>query len=297
LNRSRVGGTSGSVSATNGNHLFRIDGAWFVCFDHLVGPVKGACNVLSFGISSDESFDLEMNEKYGCNVHSFDPNIETTRFMNARAANPKQAGAVSLEMNKRWHYYKIGLVGNKKLAKESVELIKKGEMATIEQIFELTGTKNKVVDIWKMDIEGYKRPLFENLDVDYVCKYVKQLMFETHWVSALAILNLPKSRSIHPKFPGKDLGQHEYYIAFELLAMYIVRIASSKADKGNAVVIQDRSEYVSKITKLLNDSSKFKQLDSNVTLSRENKLRNYLYTLLERWELDEKGKPTIRVIP
>jgi hypothetical protein len=182
-NRTRVGGMNGQVAAANGDALFRVDGAWFVCMDRLVRPYPNECTILSFGISSDESFDEAMNEKYKCHVHSFDPNIETSRFAHVRSSKPELAEAVKLQVNPSWHFYKVGLVGNKSLARPKVGQIKKGDMATIEQVFELTGTTNKVIDVWKMDIEGYERPVFENLDIDYVCKYVKQFMFETHWVS------------------------------------------------------------------------------------------------------------------
>jgi FkbM family methyltransferase len=155
--------------------------------DKLVRPRENQCTVLSFGINHDESFDLQMNEKYGCHVHSFDPDVETQRFGQARIrlnqlGDLSAASKPGLEVNEKWHFYSVGLTGVAEPLKDEKRDEKKKKLMTIEQIYDLTGTRNKVIDIWKMDIEGYERAVFEKLDMDYVCKYVKQFMFETHWV-------------------------------------------------------------------------------------------------------------------
>jgi hypothetical protein len=177
----RVGGMTGHVQAAK-DELFRIDGAWFVCMDEGVRPSFNHCTVLSFGISTDESFDAEMNEKFGCRVHSFDPNVETQRFGDKRRNTPGLGERDVLAVNDKWHFYRVGL---KAVAPNSSAETKTDNLKTIEQIYDLTGTRNQVIDVWKMDIEGYERPVLENLDIDYVCKYVKQFMFETHWVKML----------------------------------------------------------------------------------------------------------------
>jgi FkbM family methyltransferase len=188
LNRVRIGGQWDSVKAAKDDLLFRIDGAWFICADKLVGPRVYHCTVLSFGISFDDSFDLSMNEKYGCHVHSFDPNVEARRFLEARIRrhgkvdDPVKYSRIKVKNN--WHFYRFGLTGIAVPPSEnSNETTQRNNLLTIEQIYDLTGTRNQVIDIWKMDIEGHERAVFENLDMDYVCKYVKQFMFETHWVS------------------------------------------------------------------------------------------------------------------
>ena len=48
-------------------------------------------------------------------------------------------------------------------------------------------------------------------------------------------------------------------------------IVISKADKGNAVVIQNTSDYKRKVSELLSHSDKFKTLEENVTKAREEK--------------------------
>jgi hypothetical protein len=51
--RKRIGGLANLVSKTN-DPLWRIDGAWFICFDEKLAPKKDSCNILSFGIDKDE---------------------------------------------------------------------------------------------------------------------------------------------------------------------------------------------------------------------------------------------------
>ena len=53
-----------------------------------------------------------------------------------------------------------------------------------------------------------------------------------------------------------------------------------KPDKGNAVVVLDRSVYKSKIYNILSDTSKFRQLSSDPTVTRQTKLCNFLLKLL-----------------
>ena len=52
------------------------DGGWWVCADLLESDrdrAGGKCSVYSFGIKDDWSFDETMSDKFGCDVHGFDP--------------------------------------------------------------------------------------------------------------------------------------------------------------------------------------------------------------------------------
>ena len=64
--------------------FYRIEGAWFVCFDKEVAPINNNCTVLSFGINSDCTFDVEMNKTFGCQVKSLDLFIEHELFSTIR---------------------------------------------------------------------------------------------------------------------------------------------------------------------------------------------------------------------
>jgi hypothetical protein len=49
------------------------DGGYVICEDVAPGP---ACLVYSYGIGDDDSFDVGMRDRYGCEVHQFDPTIQ-----------------------------------------------------------------------------------------------------------------------------------------------------------------------------------------------------------------------------
>ena len=52
-----------------------------------------------------------------------------------------------------------------------------------------------------------------------------------------------------------------------------------KPDKGNGVVVLDRSDYDQGILKIINDSSKFRPIKEDPTLSREGRLQRLLRKL------------------
>ena len=45
---------------------FRVDGAWFLCFDEGIKPKAYNCNIISLGINDDPSFDEEMYNTFKC---------------------------------------------------------------------------------------------------------------------------------------------------------------------------------------------------------------------------------------
>ena len=176
INRKRTGGRPNHIAVAP-EPLWRIDGSWFVCFDKKLAPVKNDCNILSFGISSDDSFDYDFNTNYGCNVFSFDPIVEDQRFANIRKLDPKLKDSNIIEVNKKWEFYRIGIVGFDKQIQNSNKI---GGYDTLNNLLKLTKLENQIVDVFKMDIEGGEYSVLENLDIDYACKYFKQFMLETH---------------------------------------------------------------------------------------------------------------------
>lgn len=101
----RIGGPSGYIK--NAPHsLYRIDGAWFICLDEQLAFIKHNCNILSFGINIDYTFDEEMNKNFGCHVFSFDPLVEAQLFANIRAANKDLSQAIEIKVNSKWSFYK-----------------------------------------------------------------------------------------------------------------------------------------------------------------------------------------------
>ena len=70
-------------------------------------------------------------------------------------------------------------------------------------------------------------------------------------------------------------------------------IVITKPDKGNGVVIMNRSDYLD-ILDIVSDPTKFKLLTEDPTEQRETRLQNFLYRLYKRGELDESTYKCIR---
>ena len=60
-----------------------------------------------------------------------------------------------------------------------------------------------------------------------------------------------------------------------------------KPDKGNGIVILKRSDYISSLKSLFNNTTKFNCLNEDPTSTRLNTLQNYLLTLLKRNQISE----------
>lgn len=166
----RIGGKPGFVKNAP-DELYRIDGAWYVCFDNKFELKKADCNILSFGINRDYSFDQDLRQVYNCTVHSFDPFIEADIFKKVRESDQSLKESLVLKVDRKWTFYKIGIKGY---------VSGQADFKNLNEILEMTKLKNKVVDIFKMDIEGAEKDIFPSMDMEYMCKYVKQLVFETH---------------------------------------------------------------------------------------------------------------------
>ena len=133
-NRVRIGGFKDYIKNTN-DVLWRIDGAWFICLDKNFELVKKRCNVLSFGINTDYSFDMEMQNKYNCRVDSFDPFIEADIFRKRINAYLALANAKTLPINENWSFHRIGIVGAIERVKDTNSI---GSMLLLEDILEYT---------------------------------------------------------------------------------------------------------------------------------------------------------------
>ena len=64
-----------------------------------------------------------------------------------------------------------------------------------------------------------------------------------------------------------------------------VNFAILKPDEGNGIVLMKRSDYITSVKSLLNDTNKFKKIISDLTPTRLSSLQKYLSTLLKRNEI------------
>lgn len=173
-NQIRIGGLKKFLDKAP-DELYRVEGSWILCFDYKAKPQENSCNVLSFGIRDDDSFDEVMNNKYGCNVYSFDPFVEPPRVKDIRAKINSESSKI--EINKNWYFFNLGITH---LSSNDHSFWKRGSMVSLEEIISEFKLENQTIDVLKMDIEGGEFDVFKQLNIDYVCKYVKQITIETH---------------------------------------------------------------------------------------------------------------------
>ena len=82
----------------------------------------------------------------------------------------------------------------------------------------------------------------------------------------------------------------------DILNKLTERFAILKPDKGNGIVLLNRCDYVTSVKFIFSDSSKFKKLDSDPTLTRLHSLQNYLLQLHKRGEITDKQLDALRPI-
>ena len=74
------------------------------------------------------------------------------------------------------------------------------------------------------------------------------------------------------------------------------KLVITKADKGNAIVIQDRKDYVDKVLKILSDKTKFSLLEEDPTIKREAALQKKLLGLKNGGKISDEDYKKIRPV-
>ncbi|KAK3084443.1 hypothetical protein FSP39_013601 [Pinctada imbricata] len=136
-----------------------VDGGWDVCHDILFRP-RSPCLVYSFGINYDFSFDEDVTNTYGCEVHAFDPSMNLTEF-------------------KRSHlkFYKIGIgEANKEITFQGTIW----KLNTLKTILEMLNHTNRRIDILKMDIEDNELQVLPEMIRSGAMRNVAQFYLEFH---------------------------------------------------------------------------------------------------------------------
>ncbi len=136
------------------------------------------------------------------------------------------------------------------------------------------GIKNKRVDTY--ELMSRFEELAQSLSKLKIAEKNDELKANLNTKSALfqQLQNMSTEFIELSKKAMDNLSEEEHAALTELAKDKSIVI--TKADKGNAVVIQDVSDYKLKVSKVLDDSNKFRKLTHDVTISRERKLVSLL---------------------
>lgn len=115
----------------------------------------------SFGINDDVSWDLDI-AKRGINIYMYDHTINCLPMKNDH-----------------FHYFKIGICGNK---------TKKDDLKTLPELLRINGHENKLNMILKIDVEGAEWEFLSELPSD-ILKHFKQIILELHNLNNTKIEN------------------------------------------------------------------------------------------------------------
>ena len=174
-------------------------GNWPVCDDSYF-RVTPPCLVYSFGIAFDFRFDDAMG-RLGCEVHSFDPSMKVKshrRSENVTFHNLGLGAADSDNFGARHDVY--------------VREEQRWSVRTLASLKEKLGHQDRLIDVLKVDIEGYEWAVVEDVMESGLFKLVKQFLVEWH---------------LFPSFPAKQEYVHLYKLITGLRQMGFREFAGS----------------------------------------------------------------------
>ena len=137
----------------------RGDGGKWIC-----NPVRelkhNKCVVISIGSNNEFSFEDEIIDRFGCDVHIFDHTVDP----------PSNFGMIKTKQHK-FHFHKLGL-----------DVTTHGFMLSLHDMISMVMAKsNAIVDILKIDCEGCEfDALTSPTSVNILQTRVKQLLLEIH---------------------------------------------------------------------------------------------------------------------
>lgn len=134
-------------------------GEKYICLDKSFDFNHDNCTSLSFGISTDWSFDDELDKVYGCKVYAFDPTI----------------GLQDHNRSENIKFYNLGI-------SDRPGLLGGGKLESYSGILKKLNLENTTIDYLKMDVEESEWKFLENvlMKTPNLLKNVRQMGMEIH---------------------------------------------------------------------------------------------------------------------
>ncbi|XP_046563538.1 probable methyltransferase-like protein 24 [Haliotis rubra] len=133
-------------------------GGWDICVQGRYKLEKDNCIVYSFGIDNDFSFDDDVADTYGCEVHAFDPSMNKEDHLRGKLVNFHNLGLADINGNGKRNW----------------------PMKTLTAIRQDNGHAEKDIDYVKIDIEDSEWGALRYAFSTGSLKGVKQLSLEFH---------------------------------------------------------------------------------------------------------------------
>ncbi len=133
-------------------------------------PINNSSIIYSLGILDDVSFDLELNEKFGCDVYMYDPTPSTEEFMKQYDSfSPFKYKPYGVWIkNETLKFYSPKFGGSSSLMKNIVNSDDyfEAKCFTMRSIMEENNHKN--ISLFKADIEGAALPIIIQMTKDKI---------------------------------------------------------------------------------------------------------------------------------
>ncbi len=158
------------------------DGRWFLCGENL----SPSSVVYSVGVGYDISFDLDVINRFGCQLHAFDPTERSKVWLSKKDELPSQflhhdfglahySGTANFKLPKN-HSVSFTMSGEVYPEAEEIDNGHQAEVKTLDDIMTLLG--HDEIDLLKIDIEGAEYDIIGDLVKN--APRIKQLLIEFH---------------------------------------------------------------------------------------------------------------------
>lgn len=150
------------------------EGGKVICNWQALDNLGKLCNIFSFGVRDDISFEIEMAKRTKCNIFAFDPSVPHLPVSlgdNIQEYQPCSNGGKIV-------FESVGLGGAKNTEKSS-DMPSSWEIHTLQEL--MIKKSVKTIDLLKIDIEGNEWEVFEQLADSGTLNMVNQLSIELHF--------------------------------------------------------------------------------------------------------------------